>query len=62
MSDIKEILKEQLDNNVLLYGTLDIRTLTVSQKLDIYMVLEQQKLINNKNTIDKKKALLRKTF
>ena len=48
MVDSKESLKDKLYESILLYGTIDKRTIELSQRLDPYMVSEQ-KAINYGN-------------
>lgn len=42
MAEKIEILKEELEKSILKYGTLDKRTIELSQRLDPYMVAEQK--------------------
>lgn len=49
MKDSKEILKDQLNKSILLHGTRDSRTIELSQKLDLYIVLEQKAICYGSN-------------
>lgn len=42
MENIKENLIDKLNESILRYGTMDKRTIELSQKLDPYIVLEQR--------------------
>lgn len=44
---MEDKLREKLNDYVLRYGTSDKRTVEVSQQLDIYMVKEQKRYVNN---------------
>ncbi|WP_315069344.1 aspartyl-phosphate phosphatase Spo0E family protein [uncultured Clostridium sp.] len=50
MNETKEMLIEKLNNSIYIYGISDERTIEISQKLDIYMVSEQRKILSESST------------
>lgn len=42
MNESREMIQDQLNKSILLYGTRDPRTIALSQRLDFYVVIEQR--------------------